>query len=178
MPDQMIPNPNMPRDRYRSFPHNPPQQSEEVYDFIAEPPHGPLKNNNQDFRKTSTQPAEDATDGYLNPCSVSDQGVDSYLTPLSLQDRDQGKGADTYTILPAITLPIDKVMPDSEDYLMPRELNTPNRPGKKISISDQGDVVYHDVRQYTEYTNGELESRPYLSLSTIGRLKWWTLSFF
>ena len=42
MPDQMIPNPNMPRDRYRSFPHNPPQQSEEVYDFIAEPPHGPL----------------------------------------------------------------------------------------------------------------------------------------
>ena len=60
---------------------------------------------------------------------------------------DQTKGHNTekddYTILPAITKPY---APHDGDYLSPNQMNIPQRPGKKISISEQGDVQYTDVR--------------------------------
>ena len=67
---------------------------------------------------------------------------------------DQVKGHNTdkddYTILPAITKPY---APHDGDYLSPNQMNIPQRPGKKISISEQGDVQYTDVR---DVRNGPL----------------------
>lgn len=114
-------------------------------------------------------------DDYLTPSSVGENGHDSYLTPVSLHN----KGSNDFTLLPAITLPIDQVTakynPGGGDtlnhenygYVEPKDLNMPKTRGKKISVTDQGDVVYTDVRQHREYANENMVNRPYTSLSTI-----------
>lgn len=158
-------------DRYRSFPHNRMhQEEEEVYDEIKEEKHAP-KVNHKNYRNGSQNNgfAESPTkDDYLTPISEVGNGHDSYLTPLSLQD----KYSDAYTILPAITKPIDQVTanyPNLENggYMEPKDLNMPKTRGKKISISDQGDVVYTDVSQHMAYANEDMVNRPYMSLSKV-----------
>lgn len=104
---------------------------------------------------------------------------------MSLHDKD----SNDYTVLPAITLPTDQVTanynPGGGDtlnlenygYVEPKDLNMPKTRGKKISISDQGDVVYTEVKQHRDYANENMVNRPYTSLSTI-RSKHWSVKMY
>ncbi|XP_061188831.1 uncharacterized protein LOC133197008 [Saccostrea echinata] len=143
--------------RYRSFPHNHQHVDEEVYDEIKEGPEYSYADN-YDTHKTLDEE-------YLKPTENN-----AYLKPLSLKDKDNEGG---YTILPAITLPMSKVnaaytntpSQESDGYIDQKDLNIPNKPGKKISISDQGNVMYCDVRQTMEQKQSTELNRTYLSLS-------------
>ncbi|XP_056008636.1 uncharacterized protein LOC125664112 [Ostrea edulis] len=171
--------------RYRSLPNNRLHPDEEVYDEIKEGPEysyadtrevldnkGYLKNES-----VSNDYLHPISDGYLTPQSVNDMGQngDPYLKPLSRQDKNTGNRDENYTILPAITLPIDKVNAGytkklasstmSNDYVEAKNLNIPHKPGKKISISDQGDVMYFDISKNMSHKNVDSENGIYLSLS-------------
>lgn len=171
--------------RYRSLPNNRLHPDEEVYDEIKEGPEysyadtrevldnkGYLKNES-----VSNDYLHPISDGYLTPQSVNDVGQngDPYLKPLSRQDKNTGNRDENYTILPAITLPIDKVNAGytkklasstmSNDYVEAKNLNIPHKPGKKISISDQGDVMYFDISKNMSHKNVDSENGMYLSLS-------------
>ncbi|KAK3084431.1 hypothetical protein FSP39_013512 [Pinctada imbricata] len=74
---------------------------------------------------------------YIDEKMISNDGADDYLTPTN---NDEG-----YTVLPAITKKLENY---GSNYVEPRDLNLSNRPGKKISISEQGDVQYTDVRNH------------------------------
>lgn len=169
-------------DRYRSFPHNHHHQEEEVYDEIKDD-NCTSNVNDLNYGKGSQNTGfikSYSKDDYLTPSSVGENGHDSYLTPVSLHNKD----SNDFTLLPAITLPIDQVTakynPGGGDtlnhenygYVEPKDLNMPKTRGKKISVTDQGDVVYTDVRQHREYANENMVNRPYTSLSTIRSERW------
>lgn len=169
-------------DRYRSFPHNHHHQEEEVYDEIRDD-NCTSNVNDLNYGKGSQNTGfieSYSKDDYLTPSSVGENGHDSYLTPVSLHNKD----SNDFTLLPAITLPIDQVTakynPGGGDtlnhenygYVETKDLNMPKTRGKKISVTDQGDVVYTDVRQHREYANENMVNRPYTSLSTIRSERW------
>jgi hypothetical protein len=169
--------------RYRSLPHNKLYPEEEVYDEIRE-------DQGHEYSYADTQEAMDnkgyvvnesrsnhPDNSYLTPRSINDAGRsgDPYVEPVSRQNTDNGNPDANYTILPAVTLPIDKVNPrfskqlasstTNDGYVDARNLNIPYRPGKKISISEQGDVKYYDIARKITYQNIDAENTTYLSLS-------------
>lgn len=164
-------------DRYRSFPHNHHLHEEEVYDEIKDE-NRTSKVSNLNYRngpQNNGNIGSYSKDEYLTPSFAGENGQDSYLTPVSLHDKDSSD----YTVLPAVTLPIDQITAEynpggrdtmnqeNGEYVEPKDLNMPKTRGKKISISDQGEVVYTDVSQHSRYANENMVNRPYTSLSTI-----------
>lgn len=169
-------------DRYRSFPHNHHLHEEEVYDEIKDE-NRTSKVSNLNYRNGPQNNGfigSYSKDEYLTPSFAGEHGQDSYLTPVSLHDKDSSD----YTVLPAVTLPIDQITAkynsgggdtmnqENGEYVEPKDLNMPKTRGKKISISDQGEVVYTDVSQHSRYANENMVNRPYTSLSTIRSKRW------
>lgn len=169
-------------DRYRSFPHNHHLHEEEVYDEIKDE-NRTSKVSNLNYRngpQNNGNIGSYSKDEYLTPSFAGENGQDSYLTPVSLHDKDSSD----YTVLPAVTLPIDQITAkynpgggdtmnqENGEYVEPKDLNMPKTRGKKISISDQGEVVYTDVSQHRRYANENMVNRPYTSLSTIRSKRW------
>uniref|UniRef100_K1QJ93 Uncharacterized protein n=1 Tax=Magallana gigas TaxID=29159 RepID=K1QJ93_MAGGI len=136
-------------DRYRSFPHNHHLHEEEVYDEIKDE-NRTSKVSNLNYRngpQNNGNIGSYSKDEYLTPSFAGENGQDSYLTPVSLHDKDSSD----YTVLPAVTLPIDQITAkynpggrdtmnqENGEYVEPKDLNMPKTRGKKISISDQGE---------------------------------------
>lgn len=128
-------------DRYRSFPHNHHLHEEEVYDEIKDE-NRTSKVSNLNYRngpQNNGNIGSYSKDEYLTPSFAGENGQDSYLTPVSLHDKDSSD----YTVLPAVTLPIDQITAkynsgggdtmnqENGEYVEPKDLNMPKHVAKR-----------------------------------------------
>ncbi|XP_062618707.1 uncharacterized protein LOC134280307 [Saccostrea cucullata] len=165
MSDQVLQNART-NNRYRSFPHNHQHVEEEVYDEIKEGPeysYADTYDTHKPLDDEYLKPIE--KNAYLELLTTKTEKNNRTLSDKYKENVEE----EGYTILPAITLPMSTVNEarshENEGYVDQKDLNIPNRPGKKISISDQGNVTYCDIRSTTEQKQNIALSRTYLSLS-------------